>query len=144
MSAADVLPALPLSLVNVLPALRPPVSAVDVLPALSVCVAHVLPALPVSDADVLPALRSPHVGSGMLADRMDLRYFLFGGMTLSAVFTALIGLAYTWNIHSLAYFICIQVRMCLYLMTLFASQSHSSFELACLPGCWGVLEQFVS
>ena len=50
--------------------------------------------------------------SGMLADRMDLRYFLSGGMTLSAVFTALFGLAYIWEIHSLAYFLIIQVRCC--------------------------------
>ena len=40
---------------------------------------------------------------------MDLRYFLSGGMMLSALFTALFGLAYTWQIHSLAYFIVIQV-----------------------------------
>ncbi|XP_043206051.1 glucose-6-phosphate exchanger SLC37A2-like isoform X3 [Amphibalanus amphitrite] len=47
--------------------------------------------------------------SGMLADRMDLRYFLSGGMALSAVFTALFGLAYVWEIHSLAYFLIIQI-----------------------------------
>ena len=67
--------------------------------------------------------------SGMLADRMDLRYFLCGGMTLSALFTALFGLAYTWQIHSLAYFISIQVRNSIR-PCLLASLGGSS-ELSC-------------
>ena len=47
--------------------------------------------------------------SGMLAERMDLRYFLAMGMILSGLFTFMFGLAYAANIHSLAFFISIQV-----------------------------------
>ena len=47
--------------------------------------------------------------SGIVAERMDLRYFLSGGMILSGIFTFLFGLAYNTNIHSLGYFISIQV-----------------------------------
>ena len=47
--------------------------------------------------------------SGLLAERMDLRYFLSLGMIFSGFFTFLFGLAYFANIHSLAFFIVIQV-----------------------------------
>jgi len=47
--------------------------------------------------------------SGIVAERMDLRYFLSGGMILSGIFTFLFGLANNVNIHSLGYFIAIQV-----------------------------------
>ena len=47
--------------------------------------------------------------SGMLAERMDLRYFLAMGMIWSGLFTFLFGLANAANIHSLAFFISIQV-----------------------------------
>ncbi|XP_037093600.1 glucose-6-phosphate exchanger SLC37A2-like isoform X2 [Pollicipes pollicipes] len=47
--------------------------------------------------------------SGLLAERMDLRYFLSLGMLMSAVFVWLFGAAYYWNVHSLAFFIIIQV-----------------------------------
>ena len=47
--------------------------------------------------------------SGMLAERMDLRYFLAMGMICSGLFTFLFGLAYAANIHSLAFFISIQI-----------------------------------
>ncbi|XP_037072114.1 glucose-6-phosphate exchanger SLC37A2-like [Pollicipes pollicipes] len=47
--------------------------------------------------------------SGMLADRMDLRYFMTAGMLFSASFTAAFGLAYFWKIHSLTYFIAVQI-----------------------------------
>ncbi|XP_071942356.1 glucose-6-phosphate exchanger SLC37A2-like [Antedon mediterranea] len=47
--------------------------------------------------------------SGHVAERMNLRYFLTGGMLLSGLFTALFGLGYFWNIHSYAYFVIIQI-----------------------------------
>jgi len=47
--------------------------------------------------------------SGLLAERMDLRYFLSLGMIFSGFFTFLFGLAYFANIHSLAFFIVIQI-----------------------------------
>jgi len=52
--------------------------------------------------------------SGFLAERMDLRYFLTFGMILSGLFTFLFGFAYYYNIHSLAYFIFIQVVLGLF------------------------------
>lgn len=47
--------------------------------------------------------------SGHLAERLNLRYFLSGGMLLSGLFTALFGLARYWEIHSLPYFIVVQI-----------------------------------
>ena len=47
--------------------------------------------------------------SGIVAERMDLRFFLSGGMILSGIFTFLFGLGYDLNIHSLGYFLTIQV-----------------------------------
>ena len=47
--------------------------------------------------------------SGIVAERMDLRFYLSGGMILSGIFTFLFGLAYNTGIHSLGYFIAIQV-----------------------------------
>jgi len=47
--------------------------------------------------------------SGIVAERMDLRFYLSGGMILSGAFTFLFGLAYNVGIHSLVYFIAIQV-----------------------------------
>jgi len=47
--------------------------------------------------------------SGMLAERMDLRFYLSGGMILSGIFTFMFGLAYNVGIHSLGYFIAIQI-----------------------------------
>lgn len=47
-------------------------------------------------------------GSGIVAERVDLRYFLSIGMLLSGVFTFLFGLSYSANIHSLWYLLAIQ------------------------------------
>ncbi|KFM64549.1 Sugar phosphate exchanger 2, partial [Stegodyphus mimosarum] len=47
--------------------------------------------------------------SGMLAERIDLRYYLTFGMLLSGLFTYFFGMAYYLHIHSFAFFISIQV-----------------------------------
>jgi OPA family glycerol-3-phosphate transporter-like MFS transporter 1/2 len=47
--------------------------------------------------------------SGWVAERMDLRYFLSGGMILSGVVTFFFGFAYTAGIHSYGYLIGMQV-----------------------------------
>ena len=47
--------------------------------------------------------------SGMIADRLDLRYFLAGGMIGSGIITILFGVGKYLGIHSLIYFIFIQV-----------------------------------
>ena len=47
--------------------------------------------------------------SGLLAERMDLRYFLSLGMLFSGIFTFLFGLGYDAGIHTIAYYISIQV-----------------------------------
>ncbi|XP_032590163.1 glucose-6-phosphate exchanger SLC37A2 isoform X1 [Drosophila grimshawi] len=47
--------------------------------------------------------------SGFIAERVSLRYFLSLGMIMTGVFTYLFGLARTSNIHSLWYFILVQV-----------------------------------
>jgi len=48
-------------------------------------------------------------GSGFVAERMDLRYFLSLGMIFSGIFTFLFGFAYNAGIHSLWYLLAIQV-----------------------------------
>lgn len=47
--------------------------------------------------------------SGFIADRCNLRYFLAMGMLLSGLFTYALGLAYYYNIHSLAFFVIFQI-----------------------------------
>jgi OPA family glycerol-3-phosphate transporter-like MFS transporter 1/2 len=47
--------------------------------------------------------------SGMIADRVDLRYFLAGGMVGSGIITILFGMGKYWGIHSLAFYLFVQV-----------------------------------
>ncbi|XP_033248182.1 glucose-6-phosphate exchanger SLC37A2-like [Drosophila miranda] len=47
--------------------------------------------------------------SGFVAERVSLRYFLSMGMILTGIFTYMFGIARTSNIHSLWYFILIQI-----------------------------------
>ena len=47
--------------------------------------------------------------SGHIAERMSLRYFLCGGMILSGVFTAAVGLAQFFSIHQYLFFISMMV-----------------------------------
>ncbi|XP_026754308.2 glucose-6-phosphate exchanger SLC37A2 isoform X1 [Galleria mellonella] len=46
--------------------------------------------------------------SGMVAERVDLRYFLTLGMLFSAVFCYLFGIARTYNIHNISYYLLVQ------------------------------------
>uniref|UniRef100_A0A1L8DDU5 Sugar phosphate exchanger 3 n=2 Tax=Nyssomyia neivai TaxID=330878 RepID=A0A1L8DDU5_9DIPT len=46
--------------------------------------------------------------SGFIAERVSLRYFLTFGMLLSGIFCYLFGLAKTYNIHSIGYFVVVQ------------------------------------
>jgi len=50
-------------------------------------------------------------GSGFVAERMDLRYFLSLGMIMSGIFTFLFGFAYNAGIHSLWYLLAIQIAL---------------------------------
>jgi len=45
----------------------------------------------------------------MVAERTNLRYFLSFGMISSGFFACLLGLAYTFDIHRLEYFIVVQI-----------------------------------
>ncbi|CAH2218532.1 ATP-dependent DNA helicase Q4 [Pelobates cultripes] len=47
--------------------------------------------------------------SGMIGERLPLRYFLSCGMVASGFFTILFGFGYFYNIHNLSYYIIIQV-----------------------------------
>ncbi|CAE1245434.1 SLC37A1_2 [Acanthosepion pharaonis] len=47
--------------------------------------------------------------SGHVAERMNLRYFLSGGMLLSGIFTAAFGLGKIFNIHNIIFYILIQI-----------------------------------
>jgi len=51
------------------------------------------------------------VASGHIAERTNLRYFLAVGMCASGVFTALFGLGRYWHIHSLSFYIGVQVLL---------------------------------
>ena len=50
-----------------------------------------------------------YLSSGHIAERVNLRYFLTFGMLASGLFTALFGFGFYWKIHSLAYYISMQV-----------------------------------
>eukprot|EP00250_Pteridium_aquilinum_P020129 c24713_g1_i1 orf=630-2276(-) len=47
--------------------------------------------------------------AGHLGDRLDLRWFLSGGMVGSGALVSLFGLAYWWNVHWLGYFLIVQI-----------------------------------
>uniref|UniRef100_A0A1I8GD31 Sugar phosphate exchanger 3 n=1 Tax=Macrostomum lignano TaxID=282301 RepID=A0A1I8GD31_9PLAT len=47
--------------------------------------------------------------SGHIAERTNLRYYLGCGMLLSGLTTALFGLGYYWDVHSMTYFILVQI-----------------------------------
>ncbi|XP_061391362.1 LOW QUALITY PROTEIN: glucose-6-phosphate exchanger SLC37A2 [Musca vetustissima] len=47
--------------------------------------------------------------SGFVAERVSLRYFLAFGMIFSGVFSYLFGMAKTWNLHAMSFFIFVQV-----------------------------------
>eukprot|EP00092_Neocalanus_flemingeri_P038990 GFUD01042444.1.p1 GENE.GFUD01042444.1~~GFUD01042444.1.p1 ORF type:complete len:550 (+),score=95.56 GFUD01042444.1:112-1650(+) len=47
--------------------------------------------------------------SGFVAERMNLRHFLTIGMLMSGAYTFLFGFAHIANIHSIWYFICVQI-----------------------------------
>ncbi|GAB0089583.1 glucose-6-phosphate exchanger SLC37A2 [Sergentomyia squamirostris] len=46
--------------------------------------------------------------SGFIAERVSLRYFLTFGMLFSGIFCYLFGLAKTYNVHSMSYFVFVQ------------------------------------
>ena len=50
--------------------------------------------------------------SGMIAERLPIRYFISTGMVLSGIFTAMFGLGYFGNIHSFGFYVVAQVRIC--------------------------------
>ncbi|EFJ31011.1 hypothetical protein SELMODRAFT_88700 [Selaginella moellendorffii] len=47
--------------------------------------------------------------AGHLGDRLNLRFFLSAGMAGSGAFSCLFGMAYWWKVHSLGYFILVQM-----------------------------------
>lgn len=47
--------------------------------------------------------------SGFIAERVNLRYFLSLGMIFSGVFSYLFGIAKTYDIHNMGYFVVVQV-----------------------------------
>lgn len=52
---------------------------------------------------------SPTLHSGIIGERLPIRLYLTAGMLSSGVFTCLFGLGYIYNIHSLSFYIFVQV-----------------------------------
>lgn len=48
--------------------------------------------------------------SGVLGERLPIRYYLASGMLASGAFTALFGLGYFYDIHSFGFYVVTQVR----------------------------------
>lgn len=48
--------------------------------------------------------------SGIIGERLPIRYYLTFGMLASGIFTALFGLGYFYNIHSFGFYVVTQVR----------------------------------
>ncbi|KAL6780975.1 GPT3 [Auxenochlorella protothecoides x Auxenochlorella symbiontica] len=61
------------------------------------------------DLSFLAAYAISMFGAGHIGDRVDLRYFLTGGMIGSGTCVILMGAAYFLNIHTLGYFIAVQI-----------------------------------
>lgn len=63
-----------------------------------------------------PCAVFPHAGlfpcslSGIIGERLPIRYYLTFGMLASGAFTALFGVGYFYNIHSLGFYVMTQVR----------------------------------
>lgn len=55
--------------------------------------------------------------AGHLGDRLDLRYFLTGGMLGSGMFVSLFGMAFFWKIHSFSYFVAVSIMAGLFQAT---------------------------
>lgn len=49
--------------------------------------------------------------SGFIAERVNLRYFLALGMLFSGIYSYMFGIAKTYNIHYLSYYIVVQVSL---------------------------------
>lgn len=49
--------------------------------------------------------------SGIIGERLPIRLYLTVGMLTSGLFTCLFGLGYVYNIHSLGFYIFVQVRL---------------------------------
>lgn len=49
------------------------------------------------------------VPSGLIGERLPIRYYLTGGMLASGLFTAMFGLGYFYNVHNLWFYIIAQV-----------------------------------
>ncbi|KAF2888252.1 hypothetical protein ILUMI_17921, partial [Ignelater luminosus] len=60
------------------------------------------------DSAFLFAYAAAMFASGFIAERVNLRYFLAIGMLMSGVFSYLLGIAKTYNIHNLTYFVIVQ------------------------------------
>lgn len=50
------------------------------------------------------------VPSGIIGERLPIRYYLTFGMVASGAFTALFGVGYFYNIHSFGFYVVTQVR----------------------------------
>lgn len=80
--------------------------------------------------------------AGHLGDRVDLRLFLFGGMVLSGAFTVLFGMGYFWGVHSLAYFVLVQMAAGAFQSSGWPSvvsvvaNWHGGQRLGFIMGCW--------
>lgn len=49
--------------------------------------------------------------SGIIGERLPIRLYLTAGMLASGLFTCLFGLGYIYNIHSLSFYIVVQVGL---------------------------------
>lgn len=52
----------------------------------------------------------PPPPSGMIGERLPIRYYLTSGMLASGALTALFGLGYFYDIHSFGFYVVTQVR----------------------------------
>lgn len=70
-----------------------------------------------------------HIPSGIIGERLPIRYYLTVGMLASGLFTAMFGLGYFYNIHNLWFYIMAQVGTMLF--------RYSEFPWCCLVLYWG-------
>lgn len=80
--------------------------------------------------------------AGHIGDRVDLRLFLFLGMFLSGFFTILFGMGFFWDVHSLGYYVLVQMAAGAFQATGWPSvvsvvaNWHGKQRLGFIMGCW--------
>lgn len=77
--------------------------------------------------------------SGIIGERLPIRLYLTVGMLASGLFTCLFGLGYVYNVHSLGFYIFVQVGLVAALL----SRNKRACPYICSTSCFQVVNGLV-